>query len=100
MHRGLQNPGSRLMLISLRQNPQPILADRNPSGAPAPHHDGAIFVPVSYGDRAWNAFGHAGFRSVRSANPRTVAPIFDAWRHPGVTLNRTESYLWQVACRP
>lgn len=58
----------------------------------APIIAGAFFVSaMRYGGCAWNAFGHAGFLCVRSANPRTVAPIRclaatgDDSKHKGVT---------------
>lgn len=35
--------------------------------------DGAFFVPVSYGGRAWARFGVAGFLGCRFPTPRTVA---------------------------
>lgn len=46
------------------------------TGAPIPIA-GAFFVPVvsSYGGCAWDAFGRAGFRVSRSANPRTAATL-------------------------
>jgi len=53
--------------------------DSNTTRRTSAHHPkaGAFFVPgsSSYGGCAWDAFGHAGFRVSRFANPRTAATL-------------------------
>lgn len=69
----------RRYLVAVAANSVTGFGDSNTTRRTSAHHPkaGAFFVPAtsSYGGCAWDAFGHAGFRVSRFANPRTAATL-------------------------
>ncbi len=65
--------------VAVAANSATGFGDSNTTRRTSAHHPkaGAFFVPAtsSYGGCAWDAFGHAGFRVSRFANPRTAATL-------------------------